>query len=551
MKNSFLILTMAILTVVLNSCEDAYFPNEFGSESEIMNELKDVVSTSSQANECYYWFHGDKKIIKETTKKRFLLFDTGVKEFKESNLCNKLEKELQEISFPGMEYVDYNELDQKRIKYLVVDEEKFKQIQQDGLRGVVYFSNFYTSSSDEFGISHLFYVKLKKESDVEKLQKIAKDNNVSIIGYNKYLPLWYTLSCSTKSKGNAIQMANKFYEVGDFEASEPDVMLSNLFSSNVYALNDTYYGNQWNLHGQYSINWESAHALSNGSGVSVAIFDCGIEQLHPDFNFGYGLMGFDTVDQGYDSGNYIYNQQAHGTACAGIIKATAGNGIGVAGIAPQSTIYSVCNPFDGRPNTLQELALGLIDASNCDIISCSWGCSESTMIEDALNYYCFSWGRNGKGCIVVFATGNSNYSTVSFPANCDERILAVGASNTSGQKCSFSNYGTSLDVVAPGTNIPTTDLLGGWGYDSGNYTMNFDGTSAACPHVAGIAALVLSVNPSLTRAQVNEIIQSTARKVGGYNYSNTQGKTDGTWNIRMGYGLVDAYAAVLEAIQRL
>jgi len=57
--------------VVLNSCEDAYFSNEFGSESEIMNELKDVVTTSSQANECYYWFHGDKKIIKETTKKMF------------------------------------------------------------------------------------------------------------------------------------------------------------------------------------------------------------------------------------------------------------------------------------------------------------------------------------------------------------------------------------------------------------------------------------------------------------------------------------------------
>ena len=62
---------------------------------------------------------------------------------------------------------------------------------------------------------------------------------------------------------------------------------------------------------------------------------------------------------------------------------------------------------------------------------------------------------------------------------------------------------------------------------------------------------MLSVNPSLTRAEVNEIIQSTARKVGGYTYSNTNGKPDGTWNVQMGYGLVDAYAAVLEAIERI
>jgi len=82
-------------------------------------------------------------------------------------------------------------------------------------------------------------------------------------------------------------------------------------------------------------------------------------------------------------------------------------------------------------------------------------------------------------------------------------------------------HGKKIYVVAPGTEIPTTDLLGTSGYDKSDYTMNFAGTSAACPHVAAVAALILSVNPNLTGKKVNQIIQSTARKVGTYKYSVT------------------------------
>lgn len=552
MSKQILILFLALSAITLSSCEDTVLSNL--SESSYCKESQLTISQEKNdiGKEDYYWFHGKKIFLKEKEGKKFLLFDTSTTDFIKSASCQKIKAGLQKVSFPGMVYMNSQKQNIERTKWLIVNESKLRGIQQDNYKGVVYVSNFYepVSGVGEFGVSHLFYVKLKSTSDVTKLLELAKKNKVNVVGYNKKLPLWYTLSCNKESNGDALQMANLFYETGLFEASEPDFMEDRLSSSKASYSNDQYYGSQWNLHGQYSINWEGAYALSQGKNVSIAIVDTGIEQLHPDFNFGYGLRGFDTTIQDYDSGNKVYD--GHGTCCAGIIKATVGNGIGIAGIAPQATIYSVCNPFGEEPNVPQQLAMGLIAASDCDVISCSWGSrSRNSIIEDALQSYCFMWGRNGKECIVVFATGNAN-SSISFPANCDDRILTVGGSNSSGHRHSTSNYGELLDVVAPGTEIPTTDLLGRYGSDNkGDYYMNFGGTSAACPHVAAIAALILSVNPNLTRAEVNSIIQSTARKVGGYNYTNTSGKTDGTWNREMGYGLVDAHAAVLKAKQKL
>ena len=127
--------------------------------------------------------------------------------------------------------------------------------------------------------------------------------------------------------------------------------------------------------------------------------------------------------------------------------------------------------------------------------------------------------------------------------------MVVGAISPKGerkskQSCDNENwgscYGSALDVVAPGVRIPTTT-------SDGNYRTDFNGTSSACPHVAGVAALVLSVNPNLTALQVRNVIESTAQKIGGYNYQGVSGRANGTWHEEMGYGLVDAYAAVRAA----
>ncbi|MDR0573511.1 MAG: S8 family serine peptidase, partial [Tannerella sp.] len=113
-----------------------------------------------------------------------------------------------------------------------------------------------------------------------------------------------------------------------------------------------------------------------------------------------------------------------------------------------------------------------------------------------------------------------------------------------------TNYGSNLDVVAPGDGIYTTCMLGTTQNTiindgvNGVYTSDFSATSAATPHVAGIAALVLSVNSNLTAAEVRSIISMTAQKLNGYAFETTSAHPDGTWNNEVGYGLVDACAAV-------
>ena len=107
-----------------------------------------------------------------------------------------------------------------------------------------------------------------------------------------------------------------------------------------------------------------------------------------------------------------------------------------------------------------------------------------------------------------------------------------------------SNYGSKLDIMAPGVIISTTDRIGSNGYNTNDdFTYDFGGTSAAAPFISGVAALVLSINPDLTVVEVNDILESTAFKVGPNTYPIS--KPNGQWSNQMGYGLVDAYQAVL------
>ncbi|MBV5331808.1 S8 family serine peptidase, partial [bacterium] len=157
-------------------------------------------------------------------------------------------------------------------------------------------------------------------------------------------------------------------------------------------------------------------------------------------------------------------------------------------------------------------------------------------------------GRGGKGSVVVFSAGNDNLSSVGYPGYLST-VIAVGASNMCDQRktptsdiCNGwenwgSNYGSALDISAPGVWLYSTDIMGSAGYSSGNYHSSFNGTSGAAPVVSGVAGLVLSADPSLTADEVQDILQRTADDVNG-----------GGWDTTMGYGRVNAHWAVVDAL---
>ena len=407
-----------------------------------------------------------------------------------------------------------------------------------------------------------FYVRLRSADDVDILHQMASQYRIDVVGYNGFMPLWYTLACTSSSLLNAMEAANLFYCSNRFASSKPEFT----YSFSALHSDDELYEKQWNLHntGQdgypvgIDINVERAWETTKGSGVVVAVFDQGVDLYHPDLRNNILSAGYDATSN--SSPSVITNGSSHGTCCAGIIAAVQDNGEGISGIAPEAKILPISITLTRGEYNEQMLANGINWAwqNGADIISNSWGGMEATnmeMLDEAIDN-ALQDGREGKGCVLVFSAGNDGVE-VHYPANSDPRILAVGGISPWGDRVSgdrlpdntnvlfASNYGEKLDVVAPSVFIRTTvnTTLDG----RTPYTGNFYATSSACPHVSGVAALLLSVDPELTVEEVAEIIESTARKVREedlYVFENDTIHVNGTWNNEVGYGLIDAAAAV-------
>lgn len=412
-------------------------------------------------------------------------------------------------------------------------------------QNVVYSSPFYISeiSGKQVGVSNLIHVKLKDKDDIDILNSQLNIYKLSIYCQNTFMPEWYTLLCNSDKYGDALDICLKLHESGLFSIVEPDFLCDNLLTATSFVKpNDPYYGQQWYLSGGNSINWPEASVLSTGKNINVGLIDSGVEKLHPDLRSSSVNPVYDSYTKTmYATGLYA----SHGTSCAGIIAATMNNKVGIVGVSSGVILHSYADNMQLRPNISHDLAGALSMAlRSVDVLSCSWGSAEliSSEITDAIKMY-MPEGRNGKGVVVVFSSGNTDASVL-FPANCNPDIIVVGSTDKSGNRSSFSSYGDELDVMAPGEYIYT---LGFNGDNTYGYVSDFKGTSASCPQVAAVAALILGVNNKLTNVQVANIIEQTARKTGSYSYSSKSDRPNGTWNKYMGYGLVDAASAVKKA----
>lgn len=296
----------------------------------------------------------------------------------------------------------------------------------------------------------------------------------------------------------------------------------------------------------------------------IAIVDDGLEMGHEDLNANIRAdLSWDFVDQD-DNPEPQESSDNHGTSCAGLAAGVGSNGVGISGSAPFSGLVGLRILGGGGAALLADEASALNHSMDeIDIYSNSWGPIDggaflggpSSLVADALSTGATT-GRGGLGVIYVWAAGNGYYDDNSnYDGYANSRFtIAVASSTHQGVQASYSEKGANLLITAPSSggtaNIITTDLSGTRGIDSGiytpdgNYTDRFSGTSASAPMVAGVVALMLQANPSLTWRDVQHILMETADK-------NDPADPDwitngaGYWvNHKYGFGRVNAGAAV-------
>lgn len=407
-------------------------------------------------------------------------------------------------------------------------------------------------------VSNKFYVLLKSLSDTTLLKNMAEQTLATYEGAmldNESSDLlWYCLS-TNKRTYNALEMSIIYGESGLFENVDPGFIYT--IKCNVPSPSDAMLTSQWSVYSSYLDLWAE---FIYGNGVNIAIIDDGVDITHNEFD---SISVIASAD--YTGSNVTYPASVHGshaTKVAGVIFANH-NRYDIAGIAPKANLINISaintnftNPAQLTTffeNLVPDIcsALFYANASNADIMLCPWeflndtNAANISSLLDSYIEYLLSSGRGGKGTVIIFSSGNDSASTkpIPYPANSDERIIVVGATDQSHNRYSQSCYGNKLDVVAPGVNILTTstDI-------NGNHSIvSVSGTSVAAAHVAGLVALMLSVNPNLTLTQIDWILKTSAYKSPNYTFSTYSNHPTGTWNNELGYGEVTAQQAVTMA----
>jgi len=365
---------------------------------------------------------------------------------------------------------------------------------------------------------------------LEKRQSRAPKGSASVSLNNIYI-------LKTKQPQDIFVMADAFRLNRSVEYAEPN------YKVHVEMVpNDPYYSssNSWgqgyaDLWGLKKINVQGAWDISQGEDVIVAVVDTGIDYFHEDIadNIWKNTAeipdnGIDDDFNGYIDDYYGYDfsygdkdpqdGHGHGTHVAGTIAGIGNNSKGIIGVAPKAKVMAVKVFNNSGSGTSTTSAKGLQYAVDlgAQVINNSWsGTGSSSLITDIIN------SAYTQGCIITAAAGNSNVDAGNnYPANIDKAIT-VAAIDQNDIKCYFSNYGAKIDVAAPGgssanilsllSSVHSTSLNS---YIVGSSYLRISGTSMACPHVSGLAALLIAARPDYSNTQIENAMFVSADDLG-------------------------------------
>jgi subtilisin family serine protease len=443
----------------------------------------------------------------------------------------------------------------------------------------------FSSNGETVAIIPEIVVRMKLGTDMEQLQALCKKADCRISKRMEFTEQEYLLDVQgpdAEAVFAALEMFNHCAQVewaapntvfqpkisgpavmGDFSSTQPLRIAATGQPADSPGVipNDQYFPLQWHLYntGQSGgtpgadIRAPEAWEITTGDpNIVVAVLDCGVDTRHPDLVNNL-VAGYDFYeDDPFPDPIYTSPADAHGTMCAGLVAAQGNNSIGVTGVTWNCKVMPI-RQAQGQARAASEAggatALRWAAAHGADIMSQSGGTDYPTpIIHSAIVDITKPGGigRKGKGCVLVYAVHNYN-SFVRYPARYPE-VIAVGATDNMDVRWGYSCYGPELDIMAPGGPYPpgsggvgiwTTDIVGSSGADGYNgmpgvtdYTI-FGGTSASTPIVAGVAALILSIEPNLTSDEVRHFLTRSAHDLGD------PGRDD-----YYGWGRVDARAAL-------
>lgn len=441
---------------------------------------------------------------------------------------------------------------------------------------------------DEKSVSFLtneLVVKFKVQVTKKEVYTIAKRYNLNLIRTIPYARNAFLFRTSPQASYNLLKTCAEVIKSRLVEYAEPNLVTT---AVDDYTPNDHLFGQQ--PHHQI-INTEGAWDTTMGSNsIIIAVVDSGCDWDHPDFTDDLA-PGVPKVYERYNFANMTSDPTsgAHGTKSCGIATANADNTEGIAGVAPGCRLMPIRRPSPLTDVACSDMYIWIAGfdpgsatpgfpkpiSPGADVISNSFGIYQmalSGIMRDTLDFVT-TYGRGGKGCVVAFSVGNDNTDfTVPNPVlggarqwAAYEKTIAVASSaisppDASEIKVSTSSYGPAVDVCAPGggppggaesrtlstDNVGSGDTAGSAGALSLDYD-DFGQTSCACPQVAGVAALILSVNPDVAWVQVRQILRNTAVPIDAANTDPT-GQWVAGFSQWYGHGRINAQAAVQEAL---
>lgn len=434
---------------------------------------------------------------------------------------------------------------------------------------------FHTSDDEvPFVPTGKLFLRFSSSASNSEIEELLAEHKLQIVEAREARELIVQV---TPASENPVKVATSLQQSGLIEIAEPDLATPGRLHAFVLP-QDTLLNRQWHLqntgfHRGTAIGfqagadarvlaaWQAAQTIGNPN-VVVAVIDDGFDLSHPDLaGIGKIIAPMDFTRSNNHPIPELTAKEWHGTACAGVAIGNV-NGSGVVGASPGSRLMPVrWGPFLSDDEI--ERWFSHVTLQGAWVVSCSWGARArrfelSARAAIAIKR-CATQGRSGKGCVVVFAAGNEDRNindSASGSINgfaIHPNVIAVAASTSLDQKSDYSNYGQEISICAPssgagGWGVTTADVMGQYilngqvveaGYSVGPYTDDFGGTSSATPLVAGICALLLSINPQLSAQEVKTVIEKTARKIGSKSSYNANGHSS-----IFGFGCVDAEKAV-------